>query len=241
MSCGEDGDIAHTFYSWFDSDINQLKAFTNEDTMDVAAKSNVVFVKQNPKHTIVEQAAYTGKMFKVTKKLCNKLQAMNLPPPQICQSIFPTIRNLKRECNINLCIRKRKLLSDFLSCIPAIFLLSVQRKKIIKAYICNKILDAESRLWPDIMHMLKSMGYTLSDPEYWLALDNLNVFYLTMRDNGYINESLFDKLGFPPDMTEESKIVPCDYGISKEHCQRYKTLFNTVQSNLRKSCSEELQ
>eukprot|EP00957_Ditylum_brightwellii_P107902 8231192-Ditylum_brightwellii.AAC.1 len=32
------------------------------------------------------------------------------------------------------------------------------------------------------------MGYTLSDPEYWLVLDNVNVLYITMRDNDYIHE-----------------------------------------------------
>eukprot|EP00957_Ditylum_brightwellii_P092260 7023862-Ditylum_brightwellii.AAC.1 len=64
--------------------------------------------------------------------------------------------------------------------------------------------------------MIDTLGYRLSNDQFYLLFDNFEMLYKAMRDTGSISEALFDKIGIPPDTTSTSEVIHCNYGVSME-------------------------
>ena len=84
---GEDGDIVPDYLravSWMDGANGQIKEITQEEKMMLENELKITCCKHSAARTAVEQAADTGPMFKVMKKLVKDMD----PPNASSNSIY---------------------------------------------------------------------------------------------------------------------------------------------------------
>eukprot|EP00957_Ditylum_brightwellii_P172101 13102410-Ditylum_brightwellii.AAC.1 len=62
-----------------------------------------------------------------------------------------------------------------------------------------------------------------------LIFDSCEELFQEMYKNGHVEESSYDRLGFPPDFEEGEEGVNRDIEIEREHMQRAKPLSHPEQ------------
>ena len=124
---------------------------------------------------------------------------------------------------------------DFISCLPSIVSKAAPTSKTdVDGFVNIGMLDEQTKCYPDIYRIMKTVRRNLGDSEVELVEDNFKYLFEFQLDHGHISDDVYQTLGFPPDKDVEGNIYDRNAGISQESCQRAKCVSRPMQRSLRK-------
>ena len=175
-----------------------------------------------------EQPSDIGDGYKDTKRL-EKTTTIDDIPNDSLSSLFCPIFNEWNESNeVNLG-RKQPIAVDFLARIPYMLVKAFPPDGVRKSFLQNGTIDNLHYLWPDIYKMMETRRGEMTPEERDLIFDSFEELFQEMYKNGHVEESSYNRLGFPPDFEEGGEGVNRDVGIEREHMQRAKPLSHPEQ------------
>ena len=220
-----------TSCGWMDGATDQLSAVKNLISEQCLSQQNLK-AKQSAGKSGGEQPSDIGDGYKDTKRLEKTTTIDNIPNDSLSSLFCPLFNEWKESNEVNLG-RKQPIAVDFLARIPYMLVKAFPPDGVRKSFLRNGTIDELHYLWPDIYKMMETRRGEMTSEERDLIFDSFDELFQEMYKNGHVEESSYDRLGFPPDFEEGEEGVNRDVGIEREHMQRAKPLSHPEQVILR--------
>ena len=95
------------------------------------------------------------------------------------------------------------------------------------------MIDKEYKMSPDFEKLLAKCRRDPTKEEYNLYIDSFPYLYTKMLDDGHLDDSIFEEVGFPMDTNTSGQNARRDVSITQEPQQQAKWLTRQSQINLR--------
>ena len=211
-----------------------LKAQTNEPQLNKDEVLKVIANKHSSTTAATQQATDVCPCFKIVKAFCKNTTAEHLPAFGYKSRVIEEIEKLISAVLLTIQLPIKKALVDHLVTAPEIFTRGMCRKKIIKGFVENGMIDSKKLFYPDVDSMVRTCKLKdLSQTNENLIFNNFSVLYKETKENGVISEETFDHLGFPQDTDLDGKEVIKTVTITNEMQQRAKIISSRLQRQLR--------
>ena len=90
------------------------------------------------------------------------------------------------------------------------------RKNILQGFIENGMIGKKIELYPDMDQMLATCKKDPTIEEYNICIKSFPYFLKQYNEKGYMEDKVFEELGFPMDEGENSMKICWDAGITQE-------------------------
>ena len=230
---------------WMDGANGQLKDIVREENLLEDEEMKIDSCKHSAARTGVEQAADTGPMFKIMKKIVKEMEHPHASSNKILYHLEKQLDKLLQPAPtdpklvLRLSAHKRKAITSTLPKLPRATGRSHSLHNVTKGFVLNGQIDGEKKLLPCLSNMLHTYrgdvkGTCLEDKSK-LIKD----FYPEMFSNGIISEKVFDSLNIPTDRKLDGSVEDRSMSISRENRQRAKILSSKNQIIARRKLVHE--
>ena len=219
----------------------QLRKITSIQNMDEEAKLKITCCKHSAACTAVEQAADTGPMFKVMKRLLKLGDNPHTSNNNVLVQLEEAIRQLEdRSPNatgkvLNLLPHKKKAILATIPKLPSVTGSAFSMSIIKKGFIVNGQINLEQKLVPCLKTILHTYRGEVNEIILRKSEMLFRHYYEEMYTYGMINEESFDHHHVPMDMNADGTIFERNFNIKLENRQRAKVLSAKRQIEERKA------
>ena len=221
-----------TAVCWCDGANVQLKAITNEQQQIRDKINKIITCKHSASRTSVEQACDCCPVFRSLKAISKSITKENAPHIGLKRVVSTEFKKLDSEGVLNLNVKKRSAMVDFLACYPDIIMKSASHKAVSSGFADNGMIDEQTSSYPDmnaIMRTCKSKAFTKKYEQ--IIGDNFTELYEEQSKHGILSDSFLEKFDFLVDKKYDGSIV--SRTSECEAWQRAKCLSADYQRNLR--------
>ena len=232
-----------TAISWCDGDLSQISNITCIESIQLYNEKKIIANEQNAARSGTEQAADLAKSFKIMHKLQKEVTVSNktYQTHPMNRKVAAAFESLHHEKRLLLKPSKKKALIDFISCLPQMITKAVTHSNVVHGFKQNGMVDHKHMRVPDFDSIIATCRKDPTIEEYNLCVDSFPYLYEKMMEDGHINDSVFEELGFPLDMNSGGGHVRRDATISQESQQRAKCLTHQSQVEIRQERINKLQ
>ena len=229
--------------SWMDGANGQIRLIVSEENLKEEDRLCITCCKHSAARTAVEQAADTGPMFKLLKKIIHETDSPHAAFDSIYYHLSNKIDELREGSHrlpgstdiLNLTTHKKEAILATVPKLPIASGRAYTTSNVKKAFVLNGQIDLNKKLVPDIANLL----HTYRGDIQGTCLENyagiMSDFYAEVYNNGVITEQSFDAKGIPVNTDSKGQEVQRNSSISQENCQQAKILSSDAQIAERRS------
>ena len=231
-----------TAVSWCDGDLAQISNITCKESIELYKANKIIANKQNAARSGTEQAADLTKAFKIMHNLQKTITYVDTPfhSHPMKQKITRAFDELSSSNQLRLPSKKRGALIDFVSGLPQMVTKAVTYPNVIHGFKENGMIDSEFMRFPDFEKILATCRRDPTKEEFNLCINSFPYLYTKMVDDGHLDDSIFEEVGFPSDRNASGEMVRRNATISQESQQRAKWLTHQCQVDLRQSRLDQI-
>ena len=229
----------YTCVSWQDGGGTQLAAIVDPVYQDKNAMKRKIDCKHASSTSATTQPCDIQSGFMTSQALNKIVTCADLPNSGYKGSIISIFQIAENEKKLSLKATQREAIVDHLVCFPSIVTRSHPIDGVMQGFITNGMLDKKTKNWPDMNEMLGTCRRKLTTDEVDLVKKHFKYLYNVASEDGYIPDTVYDELGFIPDVNFNKEEVRKNPQITNESQQRAKELSHIVQKSLRKHKLEE--
>ena len=222
---------------WSDGDLSQIETIVDPQSLEIYMNNLITACKQNPGRTGTEQPADLTLVFRIMKQLQLTFRLSDVPSERhpmknIITKAFAQLRSEGRLC---LKTNKSRALIDFISSLPEMTAKAITRNSILQGFLEAGYIDKLKLRYPDLNKIIVTCRRNPTEREYALCIEKFPTLLKMFLEKGYVEDSIFEEMGFPMDQDPEGNRVSRDAGIQQESRQRAKILTIKHQTELRAS------
>ena len=248
-----DDDMVPTYLtaiSWMDGCASQLNLITSPENMQFEKDMSIRCCKHSAARTAVEQAADTGCMFKLMKKVISDTKNPHSSNSSVYRFLDQTLTSMESRHHsiqhpsphvLNLSLHKKKAVLATVAKLPIATARAYTDENIKKAFALNGQLDLTHRLVPSLQNLLNTYRGNIESTCLKKKEELIESLCEEAYMNGIVIESTFDALNVPKDRNTTGDVVDRDVGIRQENRQRAKHLTNNSQIRERLKVLHEIK
>ena len=225
--------------SWMDGCNSQLRLITSEENMMCERERKITCCKHSAARTAVEQAADTGAMFKILKKIVRSTDL----PTAANSSVFCHLEEMFQRLDsatgnderLHLPCHKKKAILLTLSKLPIASSRAYSNHIIKKAFLLNGQLDIDHKLVPSLDNCINTYQGDINGTCLEQKENIFSQLYEEAYERGSINEGTYDSLDVPLDTNSHGVDVRRNFDVVNENRQRAKCLSSDVQIQERRN------